>query len=200
MTRRQGIIIAIVAAIAFAVVYFWPETARAGVAGRLHLGDGGVRIGVQIGDGHRWKNGPRWKRRRHGHHGEWRRWPRPGGRATLPPRGPVLVVPYAVSAERVIIRETVVAPPPAPVAVRQAAPPEPPDPQGRARTVAARGAEAPREWVLGAALPPDLPHVALAPGTYGLPQPPPGQIYARVNGDVLRIEAGSRRIVAVVSR
>lgn len=177
MNRRHALIIAILAALVFAVVYFWPETARADVTGRLHLGDGGAQAGVQLGDR------PRWRRRHKDRH-DWRR--------------AVLVVPYR-PAERVIIRETVVTQPSSPPA-SVAAPPEPLDPQGRARTLPARGLVRPREWVLGAALPPDLPHVVLDPAAYGLPQPPAGQLYARADGDVLRIGAGSRRIVAVVAR
>ena len=46
----------------------------------------------------------------------------------------------------------------------------------------------------------DLPYVMLEPSAYGLPPPPEGQIYARVEGDVLRIEPGTRRILAVLAR
>jgi hypothetical protein len=68
-----------------------------------------------------------------------------------------------------------------------------------ARTVSARGFEPPREWVLGAVLPPDLPYVTLDPSAYGLAPPPDGHLYARVDGDVLRIEAGTRRILGVLA-
>ena len=197
MTRRRVLIIAAVAIAVFAVIYFWPRSTNADVTGRLHLGDGRARLGVVIGDPPRWDR----PRRPHGPHKHWRPHPWFGNVIARPPKPrPVLILPYAVPRERVIIRESVVAPPPAPAEpIPVAAPPQPLDPQGRARTVAARGAERTREWVLGAVVPRDLPQVMLEPAAYGLPQPPSGQIYARVDGDVLRIETGSRRIVAVVS-
>lgn len=204
MSRRLAIIIAVAAVVVFCIVYFWPETARAGstlhgsVGARLHLGDSGVRIGATTG-GVRWSDGRprhrsdgRWDHHRdwwkHGAPGPWRRWPRA-----------VVVVPAAPQPP-VIVRETIVmppAPPPAPVEVL--GPPAPLDPAGRARTVSVLGGGAPREWVLGAVLPPDIPYVTLAPLAFGLPVPPPGQIYIRVDGDVLRIEAGTRRILGVVA-
>ena len=192
MSRRLTIIVTLIAAAIFAVVYFWPEDVEAGsgvsVTGRLHLGDGAVNLDARIGAGTHRDNARGPRNRWHPRHGSHRR------------ARPLLVVPYAPPRERVIVRETVVTPPPAPVAAAPAPPPEPLDPRGHARTVPARGAGLPREWVLGDVLPADLPHVALEPDVYGLPQPPSGQIYARVDGDVLRIDASTRRIVAVVAR
>lgn len=201
MSRRLAIVIALLAAAVFAVVYFWPKEIAAGsVSGRLHVGDrGAVNFGgVRFSDGRVHRHSDRW----HGHHrgrdrwhGErrydrrhdWRRGPRP-----------LVIVPV----ERTIRYDEVAAPsPPAPAA--PAAPSEALalDPQGRARTLAAPEAAQPREWVLGAVLPDHLPHVVLEPASsYGLPPPPEGQIYARVDGDVLRIERDSRRIVAVLAR
>lgn len=202
MSRKHALIAAILGAITFAVVYFWPETARAGPAaapgasGRLHLGDRAVLSGQRSVAVPVYEPYPRHR-------------PKPGTRRTLPPRKPpVLVVPFPVWPERVIVREKVVreqvvsAPVPASAAAALAAPPAvtaAPDPRGRARTVAAPGS-APREWVLGAVLPPDVPHVALDPSAYGLPTPPEGQIYARVDDDVLRIEAGTRRIIGILAQ
>ncbi len=194
MSRNLAIMIALIAAAVFAVVYLWPQHAAAGpgvsVTGRLHLGDAAVGLDARIGE---------WPRRgdaagpRHRWH-RWNRRDRYGHR-----RRPLLVVPYAAPRERVIVRETVTTPP-APVAEVPGPPPRPLDPRGRARTLSARGAEHTREWVLGDVLPADLPHVALDPAAYSLPQPPDGQIYARVDGDVLRIDADTRRIIAVVAR
>lgn len=42
------------------------------------------------------------------------------------------------------------------------------------------------------------PHVTLDWRTYGLPRPGPGRLYARVEGDVLVIDAATREVVAVV--
>jgi len=196
MSRRFAIAVALIAAAVFAVVYFWPKHAAADpeipVTARLHLGDAAVGLEARFGKRPGRHDGGGGWRRRDGHHGHGHR--RGHGRRSL------LVVPYAEPFERVIVHETVIAPPPAPVAEMPAQPPETLDPRGRARTLSARGAEPPREWVLGDVLPADMPHVALDPDSYGLPQPPDGQIYARVDGDVLRIDADTRRIVAVVAR
>lgn len=217
MSRRLAIILAVLAVVVFGVVYFWPEDAGAGdVSGRLHLGDRGVQARGSIGGLHvggsfggvrlrgsfggvRWSDGL--DRRHHGHrHGKHR--DRRHHRAHGLLDRSIVIVPD-VQTERVIERETVVIsapPPPAQFApVPQPAPPTALDPQGQARTVPARGVGQPREWVLGAVLPPDLPVVLLDPAAYGLPQPPDGQIYIRVDGDVLRIQADTRRIVSVLA-
>lgn len=191
MSRRFAITVALIAAAIFAVLYFWPKPAVAdpgvSVTGRLHLGDRGIGLDARIGTGRHpgHARGPRNRLHPHDRHYRAR---------------PLLFVPYAAPRERVIVRETVVAPRPAPVAAVPAPPPEPLDPRGHARTMPARGAGQPREWVLGDVLPAELPHVALEPAAFGLPQPPSGQIYARVEGNVLRIDASTRRIVAVVAR
>lgn len=195
MSRRSAIIVALIAAAVFAVVYFWPEDTGAqplaspSVASRLHLGDGAVQRGAVAGDVVRPRRGDRWHgdRRRNGRHDAWRRGPRP------------LVI--VTEGERVIERETVIVQPAPPVpAAIPAAPPEPLDPHGQARTVSARGADRPREWVLGGVLPPELPLVSLNAAAYGLPPLPSGQFYARVDGDVLRVEAGTRRVIGVTAQ
>ena len=251
MSRRFAIIIAVLAIIVFAVVYFWPEKTAAGsVSGRLHLGASGFSIGGAVGDvrfstgrGHRQLARPGrhrdgWgshrhrpgsvsgrlhrgdagttidlgavrfsdgKERRHSDSRDRHRdgWGLKRDRWHDRRRGlrPVVVVP-PYSTERVIVYDTVIAPPPpAPqVPASPEAPPPPLDPEGGARTLSAPGAAPPREWVLGAVLPPDLPHVGLDAAAYGLPPPPDGQIYARVDGDVLRIDAGTRRIISVLAQ
>ena len=209
MSRRLVIILAILAAGVFGAVYFWPEKAEAGgVSARLHMGDGGVGLngafgGVRFSDGlHDHSDKGRGHRdhghrddadrhRHHGHQGVWGHWPRS-----------VVLFPSETT-ERVIVRETVVVPQPTvppPPASMAVTPPPPLDPQGMARTVSARGGERPREWVLGAVLPPDLAYVVLDPSSYGLAPPPDGEFYARVDGDVLRIEAGTRRILSVLAQ
>ncbi len=101
------------------------------------------------------------------------------------------------------VREPVaVEPPPAPVppvVAAPAEPPPPPDPHGPLRLTLARGiapAEAP--YRLGEALPPGLPHVTLAWRQFDLPEPPPGQLYARVGRDVLLITATGRIVESVL--
>ena len=95
-----------------------------------------------------------------------------------------------------------VEPPPAPappVVAAPAEPPPPPDPHGPLRLTPARGiapAEAP--YRLGEALPPGLPHVTLAWRQFDLPEPPPGQLYARVGRDVLLITATGRIVESVL--
>jgi Ni/Co efflux regulator RcnB len=101
------------------------------------------------------------------------------------------------------VREPVaVEPPPAPVppvVAAPAEPPPPPDPHGPLRLTLARGiapAEAP--YRIGEALPPGLPHVTLAWRQFDLPEPPPGQLYARVGRDVLLITATGRIVESVL--
>jgi len=90
-------------------------------------------------------------------------------------------------------------PAPPPEAIAPAEPPPPPDPQGPLRLSPARGALPGTErWLLGEALPPDLPHVTLDWRRYDLPEPPPGRIYARVGRSVLLITAGERVVEAVL--
>ena len=52
--------------------------------------------------------------------------------------------------------------------------------------------------MVGEALPPNLPHVTLDWRQFDLPEPPPGQIYARVKRDVLLITATGRIVKKVV--
>lgn len=51
---------------------------------------------------------------------------------------------------------------------------------------------------VGRPLPADLPHVTLDWRTYGLPEPPPGEIYARVGRDVVLIDPASRVVVELL--
>ncbi len=86
-----------------------------------------------------------------------------------------------------------------PVAAAPVEPSPPPDPRGPLRRTPARGivpAEAP--YRLGEALPPGLPHVTLAWRQFDLPEPPPGQLYARVGRDVLLITAAGRVVESVL--
>lgn len=71
----------------------------------------------------------------------------------------------------------------------------PPDPRGPHFRSFARGA-APDSPALreGEPLPPGLPHVTLDWRAYGLPEPPPGLVYARVGREVFLIEPATRRI------
>jgi Ni/Co efflux regulator RcnB len=94
----------------------------------------------------------------------------------------------------------IVEPEPEPEEPTEGAPEEaetgPPDP-GSPRSVSiARGAE-PGEasWEVGEPLPAGVPQVTLDWRTYGLSEPEPGRIYARVGRDVLLIEADSRRVI-----
>jgi Ni/Co efflux regulator RcnB len=53
-------------------------------------------------------------------------------------------------------------------------------------------------YKIGEALPSDLPHVTLDWRQFDLPEPPAGQIYARVKRDVLLITATGRIVKKVV--
>jgi Ni/Co efflux regulator RcnB len=95
-----------------------------------------------------------------------------------------------------------VAPTPAPVppvAVVPAEHPPPPDPHGPLRLTPARGvAPVAAPYVLGQALPGNLPHVTLDWREFELPEPPPGRLYARVGRDVLVITATGRIVESVL--
>lgn len=96
------------------------------------------------------------------------------------------------------------APPPAdvaptpPVAVTPVEPPPPPDPRGPVRLLARGGAPTAVPYNVGEPLPPGLPHVTLDWRQFELPEPPPGQLYARVGRDVLLITAAGRIVESVV--
>jgi hypothetical protein len=103
---------------------------------------------------------------------------------------------YRVEREPVPAPVPVEVAPPPPIAV---APPPPPDPWGPLRRTPARGiAPIAVPYSLGEALPPDLPHVTLNWRQFDLPEPPPGQLYARVGHDVLLITATGRIVESVV--
>jgi Ni/Co efflux regulator RcnB len=53
-------------------------------------------------------------------------------------------------------------------------------------------------YVLGEALPGNLPHVTLDWREFELPEPPPGRLYARVGRDVLVITATGRIVESVL--
>ncbi len=91
-----------------------------------------------------------------------------------------------------------VAAPPVPV-VRDPAP-VPDDPAGHARLVPARGVKPVqrRQVEIGNRLPLGVPHVIIDPRRYDLPLAPPGEIYARIHGQVYRIEPTTRRVTALV--
>lgn len=83
------------------------------------------------------------------------------------------------------------------------APPQPEllDPAGKSRILSARGrSEQPIDFGPGDILPADVPHVTLNARRYDLPDPPSGEIYARVRQSVLRINAATREVVAVFKR
>ena len=84
-----------------------------------------------------------------------------------------------------------------PVAVAPVEPP-PPDPRGPVRLTARGAAPNAVQYNVGEALPSSLPHVTLDWRKYELPEPPPGQIYARVGRDVLLITAVGRIVESVV--
>ncbi|MDT8345724.1 MAG: RcnB family protein [Thermohalobaculum sp.] len=113
-------------------------------------------------------------------------------------RREVLVVPFFHGDRRTRVeRETVLVPVPAPTPEPEAAPPPPPDPHGAIRRLPARGA-APATAVpaAGAAIAPDVPLVILDWRVHALPEPPPGEIWVRLRGEVLRIDATSRVVRA----
>ena len=111
----------------------------------------------------------------------------------------IIVLPVR---ERVIYRDRPEPPPPPepPAAEPEPEPEifEPLDPTGSARRLRARGAAPHARYAAGDVLPAGVPHVTLDARRYGLPDPPSGQIYARVSGAVYLIDAGTRRIAAIV--
>jgi hypothetical protein len=92
----------------------------------------------------------------------------------------------------------VVVAPPAPVVAPPVATP-PPDPRGPLRLPARGATPVPPPFTVGQPLPSDLPHVTLDWQQYDLPEPPPGQLYARVGGNVLLISADDRIVESIVS-
>ena len=89
--------------------------------------------------------------------------------------------------------------PPPPVVAAPAEPPPPSDPHGPLRLIPARGvAPVAAPYNVGEALPPGLPHVTLDWRHFDLPEPPPGQLYARVGRDVLLITAFGRIVERVL--
>lgn len=114
-------------------------------------------------------------------------------------RGRLFLLPRA---ERPEVTPTPLPPEPevvAPPAAVEETPPEPLDPAGSARMVTARGVVLGPRYAVGDALPASQPYVILDPVRHGLPQPPEGELYARVRRDVFRIRIGSREIVEKVT-
>ncbi len=112
-----------------------------------------------------------------------------------------LLLPYGGTT--VIVREIIVAVPPTADGPVPVPAPRPRftglEPRGRVARVGEEDGIV-SDWAPGDVLPDSVPHVTLDPVAYGLPQPPPGEKYARVGNDVLRIEAGSRRVTEVLVR
>lgn len=162
-----------------------PAHADFRVSARIGTGLGTVTLqGGDVRNDAWW--GPR-QRRWHPHHS-----PKPY---------PYYVPPYYRSYREDIVERTPVAPPAAPtvpVVAAPAEPPLPPDPRGPVRLMARGGAIASAPYNVGEALPSNLPHVTLDWRHYDLPEPPPGQVYARVGRDVLLITATSRIVESVV--
>lgn len=167
--------------------------------------------GVLLGDRFRFEQhrrlhhefrGPDHRRGRHGHgrhrHDRLdRKAFRHGGKWLRPAP---LLLPY-VGAD-VIVREVVVpvlVPVPSERPADLSRSPGRLDPRGRVTLVGEEDGIV-GDWAQGDLLPDSVPHVTLDAVAYGLPQPPLGEKYARVGNDVLRIDAGSRRIVEVVAR
>lgn len=97
-----------------------------------------------------------------------------------------------------VIVVQVAAPAPSEPAAQPDRPPQPLDPRGRIKVVdEERATDA---WSPGDVLPDDVPQVTLDYAAYGLPMPPLGEEYARIGNDVLRIDAGTRRVTEVVAR
>ena len=69
-----------------------------------------------------------------------------------------------------------------------------PNPAGDARLVRARGTRLDPAITIGTVLPTRLPHVTLDPVRFNLPSAPPGQIYARVRGQVYLIDQTTRLV------
>ena len=111
-----------------------------------------------------------------------------------------LLLPYGGA--DVIVREVVVPvliPVPAPRPAGDAGSAARLDPRGRVTLVGDEQGIV-GDWAQGDVLPEGVPLVTLDPVAYDLPQPPLGEKYARVGNDVLRIDAGSRRITEIVAR
>lgn len=72
----------------------------------------------------------------------------------------------------------------------------PPDPASPRPVAVARGAEtAAPGYEIGQPLPADTPQVTLNWRAYGLPEPPAGQVYARVRGEILLLDAADRLVI-----
>jgi len=162
---------------------------------RLSAGANGLRAGIRPGDRagrhmrrHDERNGhTRRDRHRHRHRDRGHR--------------PIIVVPVRERAAEIREKPPVPTEPAAPAITEPPVAKLPLDPLGQSRRLRARTApNVKKPWTIGEPLPASLPHVTLAPGPYGLPDLPPGEIYARVAGDLLRINAATRRVVAEVDR
>ncbi len=175
-----------------------PEPASAGGLGgaragaKLAVSGGGVRAKVAIGKhGLKSRRGFHGKAKRRHHHKKYYH----------KKRNRFGSYPFVYS-----VRERDVDPEPQVVIVTQpqvsVTPPAEPvalDPKGSVRFLPARTRlSARRAPVVGGTLPLSRPHVALDWRRYDLPEPAPGQAYARVGRDVLLIEPATRTVLAIV--
>jgi Ni/Co efflux regulator RcnB len=174
-----------IVALGLGLIFAPPAAAEVGFSVRIGNGDSSVTL-----------QGGKLIRRgvAKGGHGPWRR----RGHRRSKPYG-YFLPPYYRSyrEERVETRPEPVAPP-APVVVAPVEPPPPPDPRGPVRLTARGSAPVAARYVVGEALPADLPHVTLDWRQFDLPEPPAGQIYARVGRDVLLISTNGRIVESVV--
>jgi hypothetical protein len=163
-----------------------------GVSARVGLG--AARSGVR--SGHQFSH--RYHRRRETR----RRYNR--SIKSLRPHDRVILVPVR-ERKRVVEQEPTPQIPPTPKPAEDVTTtvpkPEPLDLAGYSRIVSARGLSGQRiAFAPGDILPFDVPHVTLSAKRYDLPEPGPGEIYARVRQTVLRINATTRKVIAIVTR
>lgn len=93
--------------------------------------------------------------------------------------------------ERIVVVPATPAAPEPPPAAAPAAPP--PDPRGP-RFVPVRGTVSEPAYNVGEPLPDGVPFVTLGWEHYGLPEPPPGLVYARVGRDVVLLDPATRMV------
>ncbi|WP_282603008.1 hypothetical protein [Paracoccus sp. PARArs4] len=67
---------------------------------------------------------------------------------------------------------------------------------GHANSPAAEPAQVPRSFEVGDIAPRDGTHIVSRPGLYGLSVPPEGDVYAVLGGQLVRLDATSRKILS----
>ncbi len=178
---------------------------------QLHLGSGGNRGSIFLGNPGRFhrfgRHRDRLHRPRRDHLSSDATWGEPEAlrpdrpRRDRPRRRLRRLHPFFLYPNGLRYREDRVEradPPPAPPP-DPAAESEPPDPRGPARRAIARGlTPAAETFPIGEALPAGLPHVTLDWRYYDLPEPPAGRIYARVGRTILLITPGDRIVERIV--